>query len=144
MEMKRFCLFGLVALGMLFAASFQGAQARALIDRDELDDVDWIPGETQEDMVDDFDVGEGRLAEIVAAAEKLKMATSRGLAGPDHRTPYVELEEIDRLKLSINKIICELMDEGCEHMDDMQDTPMDQPEETFASLRPDEYVKDVE
>ncbi|CAM6108237.1 unnamed protein product [Calypogeia fissa] len=59
-------------------------------------------------------------------------------------TQYNNLEEIDRLKLSINKLICGSMEEGCGHMDDAEDQSdtTDHSSESFANLNPKEYVRE--
>lgn len=60
-----------------------------------------------------------------------------------HRaTGYQNLEEIDRLRLSINHLICGTMEEGCDLMDDAGDHAdfMDPTTESFATLNLDDHV----
>ncbi|KAL3693093.1 hypothetical protein R1sor_006744 [Riccia sorocarpa] len=145
MEMKRISVV-VIVLSLWCASTssntFLGAEGRSLrLERAEAFDLkeiaDWLRREAKHavDVVQDFGVGEDRVDEIVAAAEKWKRVSAHPKVV--QKPADSQLDEIDRLKLSINKIICESMEEGCEHMEDAEELSV----EAFANLNPEEYVR---
>ncbi|KAL3693094.1 hypothetical protein R1sor_006745 [Riccia sorocarpa] len=124
--MKRI-LVVLVALSFYCASScnFLGAEGRPFlpgrtraIDLKEL--ADWLGREAKHAVVgvEDFGVGEDQVDEIVLKADKRKRISALPKVVQKPTENY--LDEIDRLKLGINKILCESVEDGCDHVDDME------------------------
>ncbi|KAL2634733.1 hypothetical protein R1flu_006212 [Riccia fluitans] len=123
--MKR-VLVVLVVLSFWCASSsfFLRAEGRPLLERPQASDLkelaDWLRREAKHavGVVEDFGVGEDQVDEIVTKADKWKRVSA--LPKVVQKPTDSNLDEIDRLKLSINKILCESMEEGCDHMDDVE------------------------
>ncbi|KAL2634732.1 hypothetical protein R1flu_006211 [Riccia fluitans] len=150
MDMKRILIVVHVVVLSVWSSSIGnnllGAEARPLLleragafDLKEI--ADWLRREAKHavDVVQDFGVGEDRVDEIVAAAEKRQRVSA--LPKVVQKPADGQLDEIDRLKLSINKILCESMEEGCDHMEDAEALSAEGSLETFASLKPEDYVR---